>query len=207
MYAASRTTPRVVVVPSIQGKSTRFSAQLLIEQFCLADWCHIKFDTTYPLELYGIIPPDEYRQSIENINDAYGRKAAILICILVFIFLQIISIFLIIVGVCTGIWVHPGLYAIMGVGVIILIFGMVLNFGVLAILINRMESRLEEAVAKESEKYSNRSPFPCSWSLFKTRVPHWVVYRGGGDDEFDQNVSFLFVQIGLRHPSMLLFSC
>lgn len=58
---------------------------------------------------------------------------------------------------------------LVGVGFSLLFFGIVSNFIRYWIISFRGTTRIREAIAEESRKYSSRSPTPCTWGLKTVR--------------------------------------
>ena len=207
MYAASLSKPRVAIVRKISGTSICSSVQLFIEQFCLAGLCHREYDSTYPRELRGIIRPDEFRQSIENINNAKGDRTWICSSILVFIFSLFIGVIFLAVAGILGALVHRSLLVLLVVGIFIIFFSICVFTYYISAKEDQSSSRMRAAVAEESKKYSNRSPTPCCWSLVEMRTTGFIADREENNVSFDLNVRLLFVQVFFTHLSILFFSC
>ncbi|CAF4285660.1 unnamed protein product, partial [Adineta steineri] len=115
--------------------------------------CRKGFDSTYPQRLNGIITKDEFEESIKNINRAKSFRITLIICALISVLIIMGSIALFIVNSKIGI----GL-GILAVGILF----WPISFFVIRMLIPSMMRR---SIAKESNKYSLRSPKPCSWRL------------------------------------------
>ncbi len=130
-----------------------------------------EFDSTYPIQLNGIIGQGEFVESIEKINHAsFGRKAAIAI-IIIYILSTIISMTFIIYGTTNEADSNAfGLPSLVAVGMGVSVVGTIV-FIILADIIRlRRLRRMREVIAEESMKYSARSPTPCSWRLETTGV-------------------------------------
>ncbi|CAF1240337.1 unnamed protein product [Rotaria sordida] len=142
----------------------------LIQTGCLKS----EFNSTYPVHLNGIIRPDEFQQSIENINRIISSRKSRIIVGLIAILSLSSGMVLFILGGVTRIESHlAGFPILVGIGLGIFGFGMlVLSIGCCVVQL-QTTTRLQQAVANESMKYSTRSP-PCSWRLHVYRT------RGGG---------------------------
>ncbi len=66
------------------------------------------------------------------------------------------------------------LYVLIGVGMAVIFLGMMIFMIGCCVIQARVSSRMRQAIADESSKYSTRSPTPCSWRLDSTRI-----YSGG----------------------------
>ncbi|CAF1539294.1 unnamed protein product [Rotaria sordida] len=142
----------------------------LIQTGCLKS----EFNSTYPVHLNGIIRPDEFQQSIENINRIISsRKSQIIVGLIAILSLSGGMVLFIVGGVTRRKSRSTGFPILVGIGLGIFGFGMlVLTIGFCIVQL-RATARLRQAVANESMKYSTRSP-PCSWRLHVYRT--W----GGG---------------------------
>ena len=130
-----------------------------------------EFDSTYPIHLNGIIRQDEFQQSIENINRTIRSRTPLVICGIIFVICILGGIILFITGGSTARYVNAsGFPVLVFVGLGVIIIGMfVFTFGC-CIIQTRRTTRMRQAIANESMKYSMRSPTPCSWRLDATRV-------------------------------------
>ncbi|CAF1419996.1 unnamed protein product [Adineta ricciae] len=154
-----------------------------------------RFDSDFPVELFGIIHPVEFDQSISTIN--YARKSTFHEKILVFLF-TIVPI----VGAIS--FVTPGLvlitFASRPVWITLLAIG-----GVLFILIfpgifvnnwisRRRSHRLKHAVELESLKYLGKRPIPTRWRL----ISHsYRTYSSQGGSR-TQTIYLIQIDIGQR---------
>ncbi|UJR20351.1 hypothetical protein I4U23_023482 [Adineta vaga] len=132
--------------------------------------CLSGFDSTYPVQLNGIINPDEFQQSIETINRSISTRKFMFVFLIIFIVCILAGMGLFIGGglsaVSSG---KTGFPALIGVGMGIFVLGMIILIVGACILQARVSKRMRESVAAESAKYSARSPTPCSWRLDVTR--------------------------------------
>lgn len=138
--------------------------------------CKSAYETNYPAKLQGIIQPNEFKQSIENINSTFKKTRRILLIILiVFLVCLLIGIVLIIVGVVTA--ANPyksSLFIFIGIGVGVIFLAIVCTMFAPMCVLLRQGSRLGAAIAAESVKYANRSPTPCTWRLDNTLVTGYM---------------------------------
>ena len=138
-----------------------------IFDFSFAGCCRSnQFDSDFPVELFGIIHPAEFDQSINTIN--YARKSTFHERILLFLF-TIVPI----VGVIS--FVTPGLvliaFASRPVWITLLAIGGALFMLIFpGIFVNNWISRrrfrrLKHAVEVESLRYLGKRPIPTRWRL------------------------------------------
>ena len=133
--------------------------------------CKAGYDTTYSAHLTGVISQSEFRESIDNINNSRASRTPTVICFVIFFLCIIGGIVLFIVGGVTASGTAKyGFPVSVGVGMGVFGFGM--HFLIVSLCISAAinSGRLQKAVARESEKYSSRSPTPCSWRVHTTRV-------------------------------------
>lgn len=141
--------------------------------------CKSEFDSTYPVQLNGIISPDEFQQSINNINQSISSAISLIICALIFILFVVGGVILCIVGGQVVKSSSSGAIPTLVAGGLALIgFGLLLGCFVCFIIPIRRTSRIQQAVVLESSKYSSRSPTPCTWRLHAYTVG--TGGRGGG---------------------------
>ncbi|CAF4319547.1 unnamed protein product [Rotaria sp. Silwood2] len=145
---ATSVNPNSIVIP-------------LISTGCLKS----EFNSTYPAHLNGIIRPDEFQQSIENINKQISSRKPMIIIGLIAILCLVSGMILFIIGGITRVASYStGFPITVGIGFGLFGFGMlILSIGC-CIIQSKMTARMHQAVANESMKYSTRSP-PCSWRL------------------------------------------
>ncbi|UJR06921.1 hypothetical protein I4U23_011210 [Adineta vaga] len=132
--------------------------------------CQTRFDSTYPNQLNGIIHPQEFEESLKNINKSVISIPLIIICVILPFLCLLGGIALLIVGATSRdpdanksvLFLAIG-GGIAGFGIISLIIGICVMQAV-------QTCRMRKAVAEESTKYSNRSPVPCVWRLDVTTV-------------------------------------
>ncbi|CAF0824708.1 unnamed protein product [Adineta steineri] len=121
------------------------------------------FDPTYPHDLYGIISPDEFQESMNRINHPFlsMKKEFCIICT--------ISLFLVTLGICLIIaaqtTTNPNIEILLGIGILTANFGLWPSCFLCSIIPCVRDRKLLQAVEKESIKYSCRSPIPCAWRL------------------------------------------
>lgn len=132
----------------------RFSFETFVEGCCESE-----FDSTYPNILSGIIRQDEYKTSIDNINQHTPRPTSLFILIAVCSLICVAGVAVLIYGGIS--LVIPAIAAgaaLLGIGLIACCVGCI------CIGLNS-SGGLETAVAVESAKYNTRSPTPCVWEL------------------------------------------
>jgi arginine exporter protein ArgO len=131
----------------------------------LIDCCNDRqFNSDYPYELTGAINPDEFQQSINNINDARRKTPYEKIVLVGVLLCHIIGIALIVVGTCLIALRSSNIPFIVLVSV-----GGVAFIGTLCIWIcisifvtRSVVNRMKDAIAAESMRYSTRLPIPTS---------------------------------------------
>lgn len=149
-------------------------------EFCfdidiLAGCCKSEFDPTYPIQLNGIISQTEFQESMENINRNFSSRKPLIFIAVVFPLCILGGMGLFIAGGITTVTSRTyGFPILVGVGLGVFLFGMIiLTVGCCAIQFRR-SAKLQQAIANESKKYTSRSPTPCSWRLNST-----AFYSGG----------------------------
>lgn len=159
--------PNTVEIPVVQSNQIWRILCLILSCFLVSvGYLRAEFDSTYPIHLNGIITPDEFQQSIANINLAVSSRKPLLI------FGAFIGIFLIggfilfIVGGFTATTSFTSSFPIpVAVGFSSFALGVLgCACGCFIIHVN-YSRRMQQAIANESIKYSKRSPTPCSWRL------------------------------------------
>ena len=140
----------------------------------------MEFDSTYPIDLTGIISQNEFRESMEHINRSFSSAKSLVICIMVFVVCVVVGLTLVAVGASSATNSRaPGFNGVMIAGVIIPWLGVAVLIVRSCVINKRKWPRLEKAIAQESTKYSHRSPRPCSW-----RLDTMTTSDGYGDDEY-----------------------
>jgi hypothetical protein len=145
-----------------------------------------EFDSTYPIHLNGIISQEEFRDSIQRINRSISLSIAFLVLAIVFGLSMIGGVICFIVGGVTAANSYSfGFPALIGVGIAITTIGSIIfSVGCCTVQLRRA-SRMRQAIAAESMKYSSRSPTPCSWRLDTTR--HCV---GGYGNSYNNQILY-----------------
>ncbi len=156
----------------------------MTNDFFLAGCLKAEFDSTYPVHLNGIISQDEFQESINKINRTITSNKILIILAIVFASSVIGGIiFFIVGGVTTTNSRGYGFPALVGVGIGVTVFGS-LFFSIGCCIIQfRRATRIRQAIAEESMKYSSRSPIPCSWRLETTRQ-----YFGGYANHYNSQL-------------------
>ncbi|CAF0990886.1 unnamed protein product [Adineta steineri] len=148
---------------------------------------HDRFDSRYPRDLYGIINPDEFQESMNRINHPILSKKKN------FYIISIISLFLVTLGICLIIaaktTANPNseIGALMIIGILTIHLGLWPSCIACCLIHYRRDRKLIEAVEKESIKYSCRSPTPCGWRL---ESPNYTTGR------YENEFSNLVIDIG-----------
>jgi uncharacterized membrane protein len=133
--------------------------------------CKAEYDSTYPAPLNGVISQSEFRESIDNINKSRPSSVPGLVCILIVALCILAGMGLCIAGGITAALSGKFQFPVMlGVGIGLFAFGMIFCIVSLCIISAVNSGKLQKAVAQESEKYSSRSPTPCSWRIHTTRT-------------------------------------
>jgi len=126
----------------------------------------IEFDSTYPIHLNGIISQNEFQESINKINRTISSNKLLILLGIVFGACVIGGMICFIVGgITTANSRTFGFPALVGAGIGMTSLGSLI-FGIGCCLIqSRRSTRMRQAIAEESKKYSSKSPTPCSWRL------------------------------------------
>lgn len=134
----------------------------------LAGCCQSEFDRTYPSQLNGIISPNEYGESIDRINQKFiTNKQIIYISLVWLLIVTVLTSILIAIDEISTARNHQNL----AVAAVVVGFMLLLSAVVWMVVLRiRRVVLLRKAVTEESEKYSSRSPTPCSWRLQKLSV-------------------------------------
>ena len=123
------------------------------------------------MHLHGIIHPDEYANSIQNINRAMSFKKAKVVCTIIFSVCVIAAIALCVAGDLTSTQSQRTNWRVMApIGACLFVFGIVFVLISCCVIRSKRSTKIREAVAKESMKYSNRSSVPCSWRLHANQL-------------------------------------
>lgn len=166
---------RTVEIPIIQRKysiladiSIRFSySNLLFSGKC----CTVEFNSTYPVQLEGIIEQTEFEESIQNINQAISQRDSFImvdllpeICLLIGIILMLAG------GVVFMFFILPIIPVLIAVACSTFVFGMIFVVFGCCLIQADLSDQMQQAIARESTKYSTRTPTPCSWRLNLRRI-------------------------------------
>lgn len=137
-----------------------------VDLFFAAACFQTQFDATYPIHLNGIIRQDEFVDSIENINRSMDTTKEILVLIIIFVVSLLFGLIFVSLGVALAVRLSSLTYLIMaGIAGVFFIFAFIFSIASSFILRSKRSGRLREAIRRESMKYSERSPIPCSWRL------------------------------------------
>ncbi|CAF3730881.1 unnamed protein product [Rotaria sp. Silwood1] len=130
-----------------------------------------EYDSTYPIHLNGIISQYEFQESIKKINlTMSSNKTFIIFCWIIFALTLTIGTVCFAIGgvMATKSWTV--FYALLGIGIFMTTFGPIFFTIGLCVTYSKRATRIREAIAQESMKYSSRSPTPCSWRLDSSRT-------------------------------------
>ena len=147
--------------------STTTFTRLQYPSLNLSEGCwSVQFDSTYPIQLNGIISQFEFHESIDYINRAIASKRPFIIWAIIFAVCILGGMGLFIAGgVTSAMSRSSGFPILVIVGFVLFGLGMIFTTAFCCIAQRRRLNRLQEAIARESEKYSRRSSAPCSWRL------------------------------------------
>ncbi len=138
--------------------------------FVFIDFGHsLQFDSHYPNKLTGIIPPDEFEESIANINRAIRPTLYEKILIFSLFLCSLIGLLIFIAGISV-IWLSISALWIplMSIGfVVFMVFFTIVMF-VSSWIYRSCDTRADRAVKAESMKYSMKRPVPTRWRLDMT---------------------------------------
>ena len=131
----------------------------------------MEFDSTYPIHLNGIISQQEFHESIDNVNLTFASKKSLAISgVIAGLLVGIGLIVLIGGGASVRIAGSTQYFVLVGVGFALFLAGTITLAVSCCVIQSKMVTRLQQAIAQESDKYSQRSPKPCSWRLDTTRT-------------------------------------
>jgi hypothetical protein len=128
-----------------------------------------QFSLDFPKTLSGIIHPDEFQQSITNINRACGTTLREKILVFSLLLCSLIGLLIFIAGIPV-IWLS---IAALWIPLMTVGFVLFLSFLTIAIFVSSRvyrlcDTRLDKAVEAESKKYSTKLPVPTRWKLDMT---------------------------------------
>jgi hypothetical protein len=128
-----------------------------------------QFNSDFPKQLSGIIDPDEFQQSIDNINRACRPTLCENLLVLCLFLCSLVGLIVFIAGISV-IWLSVSALWIplMSIG-----FVLFMGFFITAILVSSQiyrlcDTRLDKAIDAESRKYSMKLPVPTRWRLDMT---------------------------------------
>ena len=130
--------------------------------------CRIEFDSSYLNRLNGIISQNDFAESMTNINQFNTLKKAVH-----YLCRTVCNIFSSARWDC--LWVaalhraHRGYRFLVFIGFGVLFLAMMATTVSCCFLQRKWFKQLQQAIANESVKYSNRSQMPCRWRLNTTR--------------------------------------
>lgn len=159
----------------------------------IAGCCTGEFDSTYPVQLNGIISQYEFQESINKINQAFSyMKSWLSTIIIVFIVVMIVSVAAFVIGGVIANKSWPAFYSLLAIGIFISVFGSIMFSVLIFVIVTKRTARVREIIAQESLKYSSRSPTPCSWRLNTFR--YWY-----GNSGYNNNNVFYQVRTCFSH--------
>ena len=165
-------TLRTVEIPIIQRKYSimkdRFSySNLLFSGKC----CTVEFNSTYPVQLEGIIEQTEFEESIENINQAISQRDSFIMVDLLPEICLLIGIILLIAGAIVFIlFILPIIPVLIALACCIFVFGIIFVVFGYCLIQADLSDQMQQAIARESTKYSTRTSTPCIWRLNLRRI-------------------------------------
>ena len=148
-----------------KGQGVTYRHRVLVDGCCSTE-----SSTSYAPQLNGTISSDEFRESMANINNATsGSRVPIIIAGLILLVTFIAGVALFIAGgVRAATSGSFGFHVLVGVGLGVTLFGMILFIVLFCVVQAKAAKRLQDAIAQESAKYSSRLTKPCSWRLNTT---------------------------------------
>jgi hypothetical protein len=144
-----------------------------------------KFARTYPARLNGIISQAEYQQSIININASGSISWKFLLILFIMFLLSIPIVCILMYNWLMESFPKHGRFLFVGLVVLISLSYRGIIYLEIAI---KYEYRLQKAIAKESAKYSMRSPISCSWRLDVTQTNKPSRYTVSNSASSDQPI-------------------
>ncbi len=135
-----------------------------------------QFNSAYPTRLNGIINQHEFRESIVNINSKISSNKSQIFWLVFFILCTIGGLALAIVAGTLPASAHTSsssFLILLGIGIGLIAFAPIFYFIATCIIRKRRTTKMREAIAEESKKYSMRSP-ACSWKLTVN-----IIWTGG----------------------------
>ena len=140
--------------------------------FCLyyTDSCrHSEFNSDFPQELSEIIHPVDFQQSIANINHARKKTLcekilifAIILCFVIAMIMAIAGIFL------SSVEIMVAGIALLSVGSGMFVISIVISICVAKCIAWSIDTRMKEAIKRESMNHSAKLSIPITWRLHVT---------------------------------------
>lgn len=163
--------PNSIIVPVFQSKAQSFFDIMIFISPSLVGCFTYEFESTYPAQLNGIISPEEYRQSIENINRHIPRPRSFIIAGVLSLLAILTGFIFIILGTVVTVAVQSiNLPVLTYVGAAAFPLGMIAGFVSCCVINCKNSAKLIKAVDEESSKYVNRSPVSCNWKIYTWRA-------------------------------------
>ncbi|CAF1202165.1 unnamed protein product [Adineta steineri] len=120
-----------------------------------------KFNSTYRSQLSGILSPDEFQESMKNINQTLISMNNFRMISLLTFFLGLKAAFICISMSINGPFKIDVLF---GFSIALFILSLI-SLIILIFIVPISLKRIREVIAKESLKYCSRLPAPCDWRL------------------------------------------
>lgn len=153
----------------------------------VAGFLQSKFDSTYPVQLNGIIYQNEFHESIKRINRRISSNKILIFLAFVLVLSIISGILLFIIDAIpnhsrdsrlasfgngkTHSHSDTSLFSpLIGIGIGLFIFGLLFAFIGCCMIQYQRKAQIQQVITEESMKYTLRSPIPCSWRLETNRV-------------------------------------
>lgn len=137
--------------------------------FWYTDFCRSpRFSSVFPKRLNGILHPDEFQQSIININRACRPTSSERLLIFCLFFSALIGLLIFITGIFTVWWRISSVWIpLMSVGFVLMIGFFTVAIFVSSRVYRLCDARLDKAIDIESRKHSTKSP-STKWRLDMT---------------------------------------
>ena len=161
--------PDSIYIPVVQSKWTFSGSLKHYSENILAGCMTSEFDSTYRIQLIGILSPDEFQESMKKINQTLiSMNNLITICFLIFIFGlpgALIFVMVQLVREDTSAPSAPSNIGVLFGSAIVLSILVFISMAIAIFIVPIGLKRTREVIAKESLKYRSRLPTPCHWRL------------------------------------------
>lgn len=133
--------------------------------------CAVEFNSTYPIQLEGIIEQTEFEESIQNINQTITQRDSLIMIDLLPEICLLIGLILIIAGVIIFMFfILPIVLLFIALACCIFVLGLILMIFGYYMIHGDLSEQMQQAITRESTKYSTRTPTPCTWRLHLRRM-------------------------------------